>query len=151
MSLDSHKIFNPRHHAVDVLSAFTRFSRKFGYVYDGENRTVPSSETTAEAIATWKDMDKAKLFLSRAVSDEFLDDFESAVAANERVNISFTTLITKMKERYTPISNKVRNHYLFHRLSQNHSESSDDFTYRVKAEALLCDFKCASADCTVAD
>ena len=149
MNLDSHKVFNPRNHVVDVLSAFTRFARKFGYVYEGENRAVPSTEDTADAIATWKEKDKAKLFLSRAVSDEFRDDFESAVPENDRVNITFSTLVTKMKERYTPSSNKVRNHYLFHRLPQNNSESFDDFTHRNQAESELCDFTCTHADCTV--
>ena len=101
MNLDSHKVFNPCNHVVDVLSAFTRIARKFEYVYEGENCAVPSTEDTVDAIATWKEKDKAKLFLSHAVSDEFLDDF-SAVSENARANITFSTLVTKMKERYTP-------------------------------------------------
>ena len=60
MSLDSHKIFNPRYHVVDLVSAFTRFQRKFGYIYEGENRTAPSTATTPETVAEWKDQDKAK-------------------------------------------------------------------------------------------
>ena len=107
MSLDSHKIFSPRYHVVDLVSAFTRFQRKFGYIYEGENRTAPSTATTPETVAEWKDQDKAKVFLSRAVSDEFLDDFESTVKEDERAGINFTTLVKKMKERYTPSSNKV--------------------------------------------
>ena len=149
MSLDSHKIFNPRQYPTDVLSAFTKYVRKFNYIYDGENRTVPTAHTEPDAIASWKEEDKAKLFLSRAVSDEFLDDFESAVIVTERTNIKFTALVEKMKTRYTPSSNKVKNHYLFLRLTQKSSETFNDFAFRVKAEAELCDFKCESNDCTI--
>ena len=102
MNLDTHKVFNPRNHPVDVVTAFARFTRKYGYAYDG-----------------------ARLFRSRAVSDEFLDDFESTVAEDERTNIKFTTLVDKMKTRYTPNSNKLRNHYIFHRMTQNSSEKFD--------------------------
>ena len=124
-------MFNPRNHPVDVVTAFTRFTRKYGYAYDGENRTVPSTANTVALIAEWKDQDKARLFLSRAVSDEFLGDFESTVAEDERTNIKFTTLVDKMKTRYTPNSNKVRNHYIFHRMTQNSSEKFDDFVHRI--------------------
>ena len=71
------KVFNPHNNHEDVLFAFTRFTRKFGYVYDGKNPPPPASANTAELIAEWKDKDKAQSFLSRAVSDEFLDDFEA--------------------------------------------------------------------------
>ena len=54
-----------------------------------------------------------------------------------------------MNERYAPTSNKVRNHYKFHRITQNTSETFDDFTHRVKAEAVLCDFKCTNENCMV--
>ena len=148
MSLE---VFNPRNHQEDVLTAFTRFTRKFGYVYDGENRTVPATANTPELIRDWKDSDKARLFLSRAVSDEFLDDFEASVAENERSDIKFTDLVTKMTTRYTPNTNKVRNHYVFHRLQQNPSESFDDYVHRVKSSAAQCDFKCTSDTCTVPD
>ena len=92
MSLELHKVFNPRHHTTDILSAFTKFERKFKYIYNGENRTVPATHTTEVAISDWKDKDKAKLFLSKAVSDEFLDDFESAVLENERKDTKSKTI-----------------------------------------------------------
>ena len=69
MNLD-HKVFNPRNHPVDVVAAFTRFTRKFGYIYDGENRTAPTAANTDILVSKWKDKDKAKLFTSRAVSDQ---------------------------------------------------------------------------------
>ena len=69
MNLDTHKVFNPRNHLVDVVTAFTHFTRKYGYVYDGENRTVLSTANTVALFAEWKDQDKARLFLSRAVSE----------------------------------------------------------------------------------
>ena len=147
----NYEVFNPRNHQEDVLNAFNRFTRKFGYVYDGENRAVPTTANTDELRAEWKDKDKARLFLSRAVSDEFLDDFESTVPAVERTDIKFTDLVTKMTTRYTPNTNKVRNHYVFHRLSQNSSESFDDFIHRMKSNAKHCDFKCDNAGCTVGD
>ena len=96
----SYETFNPRNHQDDVLNAFVRFSRKFGYVYGGEsNRTPPATANTAELIAQWKEKDKARLFLSRAVSDEFLDDYEAAVPEAERVDITFTDIVTKMTTR----------------------------------------------------
>ena len=149
MSLDAHKMFNPRDHPVDLVSAFMKFQRKVGYIYNGENRTCPSSITEATAIAEWQEKDKAKLFLSKAVSDTFLDDFEDAVPENERAGIKFSDLVTKMKERYTPTSNKVHHHYLFNRLKQKNNEKFDNLTHRVRAEAGPCDFTCTSDTCTV--
>ena len=75
----TYEVFNPRNHQDDVLNAFIRFTRKFGYIYDGENRTVPATANTDDLIAKWKDKEKARFFLSRAVPDEFLDDFETAI------------------------------------------------------------------------
>ena len=98
-----------------------------------------------------KERDKAKLFLSRAVSDEFHDDFKSIVSPNDRENITFTMLIELMKEHYTPNSNKVKNHDLFHRITQQSKETFDDFVYRVKAEAEHCNFKCKNKECTAKD
>lgn len=66
-------------------------------------------------------------------------------------NITFTMLTELMKDRYTPNSNKVKNHYLFHRITQQSNETFDDFVYRVKAEAEHCDFKCNNEECTVKD
>ena len=150
MSLsDSHKVFNPRNHPVDLVSAFMRFQRKFGYVYDGENRVPPSTITEAAQVSEWKEKDKARLFLSRAVSDEFLDDFENAVPETDRTGIKFSDLVDKIKTRYTPTSNKVHNHYIFHRIVQKPDETFDDFCHRVRSEAELCDFKCQSDTCTV--
>ena len=106
--MNPEKVFNPRNHQVDVLTAFIRFTRKFGYVYDGENRTPPTTANIDELRTQWKDEDKARLFLSRGVSDEFLDDFESTVPENERTGIKFTNLVDKMTTRYnTPNSNRV--------------------------------------------
>ena len=151
MSLDSHKIFNPRNHPVDLVSAFMKFQRKFGYVYEGATRNPPSSITGADAIADWQDKDKAKLFLSQAVSDEFLDDYEDTITESDRAGIKFSDLVKKMKERYTPTSNKVHNHYLFHRLKQKDGEKFDDFTHRVRGDAELCEFTCTNTGCTVKD
>ena len=60
-------------------------------------------------------------------------------------------LIELMKECYTPNSNKVKNHYLFHRITQQSNETFDDFVYQVKAEAEHCDFKYNNEECTVKD
>ena len=151
MNQNSKKIFNPRHYSSDIETTFTRFVRKFDYIYEGENRTAPATANTAELLRAWKLKDKSRLFLSWAVSDEFLDDFEATTTEAERNDITFTTFVTKMKERYAPTSNKVQNHYKFHRLNQQIAETFDDFTHRVKAEAKLCKFKCDSETCTVQD
>ena len=72
------KVFNPLHHPSDIQTAFTRFVRKFGYTYNGENRTVPTAivNTPATAAITnasadWKKKDKAKLFYHK----QFLKSF----------------------------------------------------------------------------
>ena len=55
-----HPVFNPHRHTCDVKTAFTHFIRKIGYIYDGENRSCPTSVgTEADAIADWKQKDKA--------------------------------------------------------------------------------------------
>ena len=126
MNHGSGKVFNPRQHSSDIKTAFTRFVRKFGYIYEGENRSPPTSVATAAAtdavpdlIADWKEKDKAKLFLSRAVTDEFIDDYEAAISEINRREIKFRDLVVHMNERYAPISNKVRNHYKFHRITES--------------------------------
>ena len=146
----NYEVFNPRNHQDDILNAFVRFIRKFGYVYDGENRSAPATANTVELVSAWKEKDKARLFLSRAVSDEFLDDYEASVDEGERTDISFTTLIEKMRTRYTPNTNKVRNHYMYHRLKQKPSETFDDWVHRVQTVAAQCDFRC-NGNCTVHD
>ena len=151
MSLGDHKVFNPRNHQIDLVSAFTRYQRKFGYVYDGENRSPPSAIVDPAQILEWRERDKARLFLSRAVSDEFLDDYEAAVPEASRVNIKFSDLVEAIKKRYTPTSNTVHNHYLFHRIVQKENEPYDDFCHHVRSEAELCNFKCDSPTCTVKD
>ena len=40
-------------------------------------------------------MKKGSFFLSQAVSDEFLDDFENAVPETDRTGIKFSNLATK--------------------------------------------------------
>ena len=35
--MNQHGMFNPRNHQEDVFNAFQRFTRKFGYIYDGMN------------------------------------------------------------------------------------------------------------------
>ena len=144
MSLGDHKVFNPRNHQIDLVSAFTRYQRKFGYVYDGENRSPPSTIVEPAQILEWRERDKARLFLSRAVSDEFLDDYEAAVPEAQRSNIKFSDLVEAIKKRYTPTSNIVHNPYLFHRIVQKENEPYDDFCHRVRSEAELCKFKCES-------
>ena len=109
MSLNSHNIFNP-HHSSDIQTAFTRFIRKFGYIYEGENRSVPASVNTDALITEWKEKVEARLFLSCAVSDEFFDDYEAASTIAVRNNIAFNDLVKTMTDRYAPTSNKVRNH-----------------------------------------
>ena len=90
MNLESkNKIFNPRLHQEDLLTAFNKFVRKFEYIYAGENRTVPLSLEKPEEKLQWQEEDKTKLFLARAVSDEFLDDYESIFpnAANNKLHL----------------------------------------------------------------
>ena len=70
----NHEVLNPRNHQDDVLTAFTRLTRQFGYIYGGGNRTVSPSANTDELCQEWREKDKARIFLSRAVSDKFLDD-----------------------------------------------------------------------------
>ena len=95
----NYETFNPHNHHNDISAAFGRFTRKFGYLYDSEYRTAPTTANTPELLTTWKEQDKARLFLSRAVSDEFLDDYESIVPETERTNITFASLVNKMKTR----------------------------------------------------
>ena len=91
------------------------------------------------------------MLLSRAVSDEFLDDFKLSVTEEEHTDITFATLVTKMTTRYAPNTNKVRDHFLFHRLSQDPSEKFDDFVHRVHTSAAQCDFKYVLQMYTVSD
>ena len=67
--MNQHEMFNPRNHQEDVLNAFQRFTRKFGYIYDGENRSAPATANTDAIIAEWREKNKAR-FLSLAVTDQ---------------------------------------------------------------------------------
>ena len=60
--------------------AYTKFLRIFGNIYEGKNRNLPTgTNTTVVDIASPKERDIGKFFLSRAVSDKFLDEFKSIV------------------------------------------------------------------------
>lgn len=98
-----------------------------------------------------KKREVAKLFLFHAVSDEYLNEFESIVGQNERTDITFSTLINLIKERYAPYSNKVKNHCLFHRIIQQSNETFDDFVYHKKTIAEHYDSICDNEQDTVKD
>ena len=60
--------------------AFTKFLGIFGNICEGKNRNPSAgTNTTVADIASPKERDKGKLFLSPAVSGKFLDEFKSIV------------------------------------------------------------------------
>merc|ERR1711973_616163 len=60
-------------------------------------------------------------------------------------------MVKTLKTHYDGGRNKTLSNFEFHKLVQHQEESFDKFVICVKREAGLCQFKCASNTCDVAD
>ena len=140
--------FDPADHPADLFDAFINFIDAFAYEYEAITKEPPSGESD---VAKWHDLNRRKQFLGKFASRNFQKDFEDCVPLAERATLTFTELVTKIKERYNPTKNSTLTHYEFHKLKQASDETFDAFINRVKHEAQGCDFKCKNPECNVKD
>ena len=73
------------------------------------------------------------------------------MALAARSTTTFDAMVDVLKARYKPTKNKTMANFEFHQLVQGKHETYDMWIAKVKHEADFCDFKCASAECTVRD
>ena len=140
--------FDPEVHRNNVYDAFSEFVETFKYEYEAVAKDPPSS-LNAEEKAKWIKVNMRKLFLGRYSSRNFQKDYEAAVPENERLDITFQDMVTKMKARYEPSRNYTLANHEFHKLRQDpDGESFDNFAHRVTAQSKLCQFSCGE-NCTV--
>lgn len=69
-------------------------------------------------------------------------DFEEVAPEVERNTISFTEIISTLKERYQLIRNTVLANFGFYQLKQGQDESFDTFINQLKMEANRYSFQC---------
>ena len=140
--------FDPTEHPTDVYDAFTEFVASFQYKYQSWTKEPPPG---TEDLTAWHQQNKRKYFLGRFASRNLQRDFKDLTTTEERDTITFNVMVTKLKERYEPTKNTTIRNFQFHAIKQEDGEAFDTFVNKVKHEAAACNFKCATAGCTVPD
>ena len=140
--------FDPEAHPQGVYEAFCDFIEQFAYEYDAVAKDPPKDATDAVA---WIESNKRKVFLGKYSSRTLQKEYEDATTETQRLTMKFSDMVKILKTRFKATANTTLANFRFHKISQNEGESFDAFSIRVKREALNCDFKCASDDCTVWD
>ena len=142
--------FDPEVHRNNVYDAFSEFIETFRYEYEAVAKDPPPALSN-EAQKEWIKKDMRKLFLGRYCSRNFQRDYEATVNANERSDMTFETMVVRMKARYEPSRNYTLANHEFHNLRQaQDGESFDNFAHRVTAQSKQCKFSCGDT-CTVPD
>ena len=139
--------FDPESHPDGVYEAFCDFLDQYEYEYDAVAKEPPK-EIDAKDKAAWVEVNKRKIFLGKYSSRSLQKEYEDCTEPQERVVMTFTTMIATLKERFKSGSNTTLANFKFHKLNQNVGESFDSYAIRVKREASLCSFSC-SGTCSV--
>jgi len=147
MGTPNYEKFDPSVHKDNVYDAFIEFIDSFQYEYDAIAKEPPAGDEATQNA--WIEQNRRKIFLGKFASRNLQKDYEDVVPVTDRQNISFTTMVTKLKDRYRPTRNFTLCNFEFHKLQQHESENFDTFVNRVKHEASSCQFSCASEECTV--
>ena len=140
--------FDPAEHAGNVYDSFVEFIEAFAYEYEAIAKPPPTGTTD---VTAWTELDKRRQLLGRFASRNLQKDFEAETTATERVAITYSTTVDRLKARYLPTQNKTLRNFEFHKLRQQPLETFDVWVNRVKEEAKFCNFSCTSATCTVGD
>ena len=143
------KKFDPDNHRGACYDAFIDYCEAYAYEYEAIAKD-PASTLNAEEKEEWIQINKRKLFLGRFASRNLQKDFEEVVPEAERSTITFTDMITRIKERYRPLRNTTLANFDFHKLKQKEDESFEIFINRMKKEANGCSFQC-NPDCNIKD
>ena len=142
--------FDPEEHKNNVYDAFIEFVDEFKYAYKAIAK-APPKDLDDNAKAAWIAQNKRDVFLGKFASRNLQKAFEEAVPAAQHDTITFDDMVKTLKTHYDGGRNKTLSNFEFHKLVQHQEESFDKFVIRVKREAGLCQFKCASLTCDVAD
>ena len=145
------KKFDQELHKGNAFQAFQDFIDSYRYEYEAIAKDPPKEVEGAEAKAAWIEQNKRKLFLGRFASRNLQRAYEEVTTEEERSTLPFAELVTKLKAHFKTGSNTTLSNFEFHKLKQQHEESFDAWSIRVKHESRKCDFSCAHADCTVRD
>ena len=140
--------FDPDAHPDGVYKAFNEFLEQYEYEYEAVAKDPPK-EVEANAKAEWIEINKRKKFLGKYSSRSLQKEYEDCTQPDVRSKMTFSNLVAKLKERFKSGSNTTLANFNFHKLSQNLGESFDSYAIRVKREACLCSFSCASDTCSV--
>ena len=91
-------------------------------------------------MQTHKLQNKRKIFLGQFASRNLKKDYEDVVQPESCSTMTFTQMVTELKNRYRPTQNHTLANYEFHKLNQKPNESFDSFVNKVKHEAKNCQF-----------
>ena len=144
-------IFDPEiYEKGEVLEKFNDFVKSFAYSYEAIAKEPPAELTVAEKTQ-WIQKNKRRIFLGKFGSRNLQKELEEVSTADERLNMSFTEMTTKFRERFQLSSNTTLANYKFRKIKQEQTESFDHFVMRVKEAASGCSFTCTDRQCNVSD
>ena len=92
---------------------------------------------------------KRKIFLGRFASRNLQKDYKDAVQPDSHSTLTFTQVVTELKNRCRPTRNHTLANYEFDKLYHKPNESFDSFVNKVKYKAKYCQFSCEHQNCTV--
>ena len=151
MNMSSADQFNQEQEHTSTLEAFNEFTAKFGYQYEALNREAPRSMQEAEAIHTWKEKDKRKVFLGKFSHRNLQMLYEDLSQEDQRDAMTFNDMVKLFQDHFRQSTNQTLANYRFRKMVQEETESFDTFCIRIKRESKNCNFKCGSNTCTVGD
>ena len=99
--------------------------------------------------AAWIAQNKRKIFSGWFASRNLQKDYEDVVQPESHSTMTFTQMVTELKNCYRPTQNYTLANYEFHKLHQKPDESFDSFVNKVKHEAKNCQFSCEHQNYTV--
>ena len=148
---DENTIFDPESFEKgEVLNKFNDFVKSFSYSYEAIAKDPPA-ELTGDDKTQWIERNMRRIFLGKFGSRNLQRELEEVSTADERLNMSFTEMTAKFRERFQLSSNTTLANYKFRKIKQEETESFDHFVMRVKEAASGCSFTCTNRQCNVSD
>ena len=92
--------FDPEAHRDNLYDSFCEFVDSFHYEYHAIARDPPQGDASIQAA--WIERSKRKIFLGPFASRNLQKDYEDVVQTESRSTMTFTQLVTELKNRYRP-------------------------------------------------
>ena len=138
--------FDPEEHKDNLNDSFCVFLDSFNYEHDAIAKDPP--DVDANMQAAWVKQNKSKIFLVWFASRNLQKDYEDAVIPANRSTMTFSQMVTELKNCHRPTRDHTLAYYKFHKLHQKSNESVDLFVNKVKHEVKNSQLSCKYGKCT---